>query len=423
MESPGEMILFIPLGEFGHLIPTLKLAQRFREDGYRVCYYVKGSFAPWLRERGFECSVASDDFALVMGKRFSDYLESEASLRRLLKVRRPSLVMMDIYVSTLVPVVVKEWIPISTYTVLSDMESRREMPLESYAAKDYSVRGGWEIFKRWVFYSYRRWIGSTVRNRETARIRFYTAWQFFRLRIRFGTMSAPGFAARFSPMVLGPRVMSDSVLAENRYAGFCLGESFGGQVEEGAGCLEEAVGKVVYCSFGSMSFRYEAARAVFKALFEVARELQDFHFVIQAGDACGEMESEAGANVSLVRSIDQMAILRRASLAVIHGGYGSVKECIANGVPMLVVPFFGDQFRNARRVKDAGIGDCLRPRECTVLAMRERIQRLSESKVIAEKLAAMYSPDGDAAEFNRCYAKLLQEIGGGRVKRLLRAEV
>jgi UDP:flavonoid glycosyltransferase YjiC (YdhE family) len=41
---------------------------------------------------------------------------------------------------------------------------------------------------------------------------------------------------------------------------------------------------------------------------------------------------------------------------VTHGGLGSVKECIAHGVPMVVVPLAVDQHDNAARVEYHGIG-------------------------------------------------------------------
>ncbi|MCA6430931.1 MAG: hypothetical protein IM613_15975, partial [Cytophagales bacterium] len=42
--------------------------------------------------------------------------------------------------------------------------------------------------------------------------------------------------------------------------------------------------------------------------------------------------------------------------AVIHGGFGTIKECIALGVPMVIVPLGRDQFINASIVESCGAG-------------------------------------------------------------------
>jgi len=52
----------------------------------------------------------------------------------------------------------------------------------------------------------------------------------------------------------------------------------------------------------------------------------------------------------------QLEILERASLMVTHGGFNSVKECIFQGVPMVLLPIFYDQPGNAARAVHHGLG-------------------------------------------------------------------
>jgi len=49
-------------------------------------------------------------------------------------------------------------------------------------------------------------------------------------------------------------------------------------------------------------------------------------------------------------------LLSGASLAVLHGGLGGIKESILAGVPMLLVPFVFDQRPNAERIAFHGLG-------------------------------------------------------------------
>lgn len=41
---------------------------------------------------------------------------------------------------------------------------------------------------------------------------------------------------------------------------------------------------------------------------------------------------------------------------ITHGGWNSIMEGARAGVPMIVIPLFGDQFGNQKRVEQRGIG-------------------------------------------------------------------
>ncbi|MEU0533913.1 nucleotide disphospho-sugar-binding domain-containing protein [Amycolatopsis tolypomycina] len=50
------------------------------------------------------------------------------------------------------------------------------------------------------------------------------------------------------------------------------------------------------------------------------------------------------------------ALLPTCAAIVHHGGMGSLMTAVTCGVPQLVVPHFGDQFRNAERITEVGAG-------------------------------------------------------------------
>ncbi|AUS79195.1 glycosyltransferase [Actinoalloteichus sp. AHMU CJ021] len=62
------------------------------------------------------------------------------------------------------------------------------------------------------------------------------------------------------------------------------------------------------------------------------------------------------SNVHVVTGIAQPLLLQCADLFVTHGGYNSIRESLRAGVPMAVVPQFGDQPVNADRVAELGLG-------------------------------------------------------------------
>lgn len=62
------------------------------------------------------------------------------------------------------------------------------------------------------------------------------------------------------------------------------------------------------------------------------------------------------ANWRVCPRADQQETLSRADVFVTHGGSNSLHEAVLLRVPMVVVPFFGDQMLVGRRVRELGIG-------------------------------------------------------------------
>ncbi|AYV81613.1 MAG: hypothetical protein Harvfovirus45_10 [Harvfovirus sp.] len=62
------------------------------------------------------------------------------------------------------------------------------------------------------------------------------------------------------------------------------------------------------------------------------------------------------SNVKIVPYCDQSDILAQAKLFITHGGGNGINEAIFHCTPMLVIPFFGDQFITARYLTEKKIG-------------------------------------------------------------------
>lgn len=79
----------------------------------------------------------------------------------------------------------------------------------------------------------------------------------------------------------------------------------------------------------------------------------------------------------------------RAAAVVHHGGIGTTGQALRAGVPQLVVPFFGDQFDNARRIVRLGAGATLDPRAFRGKAAVAALDRLLAAPAIAARAAAL----------------------------------
>ncbi|VDM82476.1 unnamed protein product [Strongylus vulgaris] len=71
----------------------------------------------------------------------------------------------------------------------------------------------------------------------------------------------------------------------------------------------------------------------------------------------------------------------RLTLFITHGGAGSLLESATSGKPLIVVPLFGDQMRNAKLVEKFGFGITLSKESlANTVLMRDAIQKIFEDK-------------------------------------------
>jgi MGT family glycosyltransferase len=117
---------------------------------------------------------------------------------------------------------------------------------------------------------------------------------------------------------------------------------------------------LIYCALGSQSsYRKEASFRFFQVAIEAAETRSDWQFVIALGKTFDAgCFTPVPSNVTLVNWAPQLSLLARSDVMVNHGGYGTVKECILMGVPMVVFPLLldRDHVGCAERVVYHGLG-------------------------------------------------------------------
>ncbi len=149
--------------------------------------------------------------------------------------------------------------------------------------------------------------------------------------------------------------------------------------------------KLIYASLGTHAAIYgKRVDRFIELLIEVAKTTPSCHFLINIGKGNEPAKfGEVPENVLLKTFVPQLEILDRSAAMITNGGLGTVKEAIMAQVPLLVVPCRWDQFGNAARVKQHGIGNiCMLPK-ITVPIIQKCLDDLLKNPRYKTQLARM----------------------------------
>ncbi|KAK6011045.1 hypothetical protein OSTOST_23881 [Ostertagia ostertagi] len=91
--------------------------------------------------------------------------------------------------------------------------------------------------------------------------------------------------------------------------------------------------------------------------------------------------SNLSENVHLFQWLPQSDILQhpKTKAFITHGGYNSVQEAIRGGVPLISIPLFGDQPKNARLAEHHGFGLVLNRAELSVSTLTKAIHEVVQN--------------------------------------------
>ncbi|HEU5431062.1 MAG TPA: macrolide family glycosyltransferase [Thermomicrobiales bacterium] len=141
----------------------------------------------------------------------------------------------------------------------------------------------------------------------------------------------------------------------------------------------------VFVSLGTVAWdQPEFYRAVFAALAE-----RDWQAVVSTGRTDPATIGPAPANVIARPHVPQLAVLRQSDVFVSHGGMNSTMESLRLGVPLVVAPRMADQFRNAERVQELGLGRSLAHVEQTPATLLAAIDAVLADDAYRQRVAAM----------------------------------
>jgi len=142
-------------------------------------------------------------------------------------------------------------------------------------------------------------------------------------------------------------------------------------------------GSLVYLSLGSLG----------SADVELMQRLVDllaaggFRAIVSKGpqhDQIELRENQTGAEL-----VPQPALLPAVDAVITHGGNNTVTECLHFGKPMVLLPLFWDQYDNAQRMDELGLGVRLPTFEFEDAELGEALARLLADEALAGRLQAI----------------------------------
>jgi MGT family glycosyltransferase len=148
------------------------------------------------------------------------------------------------------------------------------------------------------------------------------------------------------------------------------------------GALAGGSGALIYFSLGSLgSADVSLMRRVIDCLSATPHR-----YIVSKGPLHGEIE--LAPNMTGAEFLPQTSIIPACDLVITHGGNNTVTECLHFGKPMIVLPLFWDQYDNAQRMHELGLGVRLSTYQFTDAQMHQALARLLSDTGLRGRLTA-----------------------------------
>jgi MGT family glycosyltransferase len=147
--------------------------------------------------------------------------------------------------------------------------------------------------------------------------------------------------------------------------------------------LSDPTGALVYLSLGSLG---SADVDLMQRLIDVLGK-SDHRAIVSMGPQHELLR--LADNMWGQEFVPQPSILPEVDVVITHGGNNTVTECLHHGRPMIVLPLFWDQYDNAQRMDELGLGVRLPTYEFEPDALLDAIARLTADGGLSARLAAM----------------------------------
>ncbi|MFJ5226279.1 glycosyltransferase [Streptomyces sp. NPDC088400] len=104
-----------------------------------------------------------------------------------------------------------------------------------------------------------------------------------------------------------------------------------------------------------MPFRMPDAVDTLRTILKAASQLDECTVIVATAGLPVDTDG-LPPHVHITERLPQPLLLESVDLFITHGGFNSIRESLRTATPLAVLPQFGDQHENARRVQELGIG-------------------------------------------------------------------
>ncbi|MFJ2818592.1 MULTISPECIES: glycosyltransferase [unclassified Streptomyces] len=136
-----------------------------------------------------------------------------------------------------------------------------------------------------------------------------------------------------------------------------------------------------------------------RSMIEAVSQLTECTVVVATSGIPADTEG-LPPHVHVTDRVPQPLLLESIDLFLTHGGFNSIREALRTATPMAVLPQFGDQFGNARRVEELGLGrEITDPTPNGIAAVLREVLNdpATHARARAARLAMLALPEIDSA--------------------------
>ena len=155
-----------------------------------------------------------------------------------------------------------------------------------------------------------------------------------------------------------------------------------GEVEAPAEILA-GDGRLIYLSLGSLG---SADTALMQRLCDALADTPH-RYIVSKGPQHDEIELRG--NQWGAEYLPQPVLMPLCDLVITHGGNNTTTECLHHGKPMVLLPLFWDQYDNAQRMDDVGLGRRLPTYDWTPADLHGAIEAMLADADAHARLAAI----------------------------------